>query len=127
MARLIGKETTICGIPVEVYSELLFHYHVESFDHEFGTERFGRWEVARVSQVQTEHSLPWSIEACLKERGQATLQNRRYKKYVRQLRRNIRRTVAALDPDCFWTDKELADAAADYSPDPPEPPEPDYD
>ena len=111
----------ICGIEVELVSEVDFTVVDDSFDHEFGTEHCSHNEVKEVLDLELDASPREWIEVELAERG-VTNRNRRWLKRCRQWERKIRREIGAKDPETFWPDDVLNEAADNW-----ESPEPDYD
>jgi hypothetical protein len=114
--------TIIRGVEIEVASECDPHWVDDSFSHEFGTEVCGHAEVETIYPVYIDCGLRECVLSELEYLGKATKRNRRFKKLVRHLERDIKRTVDKLDPDTFWTDKQIEAAVEGW-----EPPEPDYD
>ena len=107
----------IRGVELDVISDCEVRWVDDSFDHEFGTEVCGHAEVECVDSVELDGDLRWYALLELEDKGRPHCRRR----FIKWLRR-IRREVAALDPDSFWT-KDQLEAAVEHW----EPPEPDYD
>jgi hypothetical protein len=106
------------GVELDLMSELDIEWQDDSFSHEFGTEVCGHAQVERVSPVELDgNDLRERIIAELLDKGKAPRRRR-----LIRLQRRILRDIDGLNPDEFWGDKALNDAAEGW-----EPPEPDYD
>ena len=116
MSTLNGT-VTLHGLELDVFSECEVRWEDDSFDHEFGTEHCGHAEVDTIESVELDGDLRASAMCDLGLRNVAF--NRR--KFIKWLRR-IRRALAKLDPETFWTKRQLDAVVENW-----EPPEPDYD
>ena len=105
------------GVELELQSDCDVQWVDDSFDHEFGREQCGHAEVETIDTVELDGDLQEQMEDAFFWMYRP--HNRR--KWLKWKRR-IRRAVEALDPDTFWTQKQLYEAVEDW-----EPPEPDYD
>jgi hypothetical protein len=113
----------VCGVELDLRSEVDIVWEDDSFSHEFGTEHCGHAEVETVYDVEIDGDLHWYVEREAEAREWWFLKNWR----IKRLENKIRKAVEALDPDSFWTDKELDAAVEGWEPPEPEPPEPDED
>ena len=104
------------GIELDVMSDCKVGWVDESFSHEFGIEICGHAEVQNIDAVELDGDLRWYAMRELENMGRP----HRRGLFIKWLRR-VRRAVAALDPDTFWTKKHLERAEENY-----EAPEPDY-
>lgn len=116
MSTLSGTLITH-GIELDVFSECEIRWEDDSFDHEFGTEHCGHAEIDDIEPVQLDTDLRYECLRDLRYTGKP--HNRR--KFLKWTRR-IRRAISKLDPETFWTPKQLERVVEDW-----EPPEPDYD
>ena len=117
--QLFGT-TILHGVEIEVMSECDVRWEDDSFDHEFGTERCGHPEVETIDPVEMDLGSYTLRQIVLSQMADESHPHRR-RLFLKRCRR-IRRAVAALDPDKFWTEKQLDEVAHEW-----EPPKPDYD
>ena len=122
MSDYVTGDAVIAGVWLELRSEVDITRVDDSFDHEFGTHHDHHDEVEHTYPVEIVGDLRDYVLSELHYSRGVTLRNRRFWKRVRQMERAVERAVANLDPDSFWTDKQLDRACEDW-----EPPEPDYE
>lgn len=119
MDFLILKLTTsIAGVDdVEVRSEASVVYNDLSFDHEFGTERLGQYEVESIDPMEVDLSqLREAILITLAETKGLRNRNRKFKKQARRLMKRVLQYLDETDPNTFWLADIIEEAEANYEP-----------
>ena len=87
------------------------HYDDRSFDHAFGTQHEGSWEIEEIADVRIDGCPLALARHCL---GRLGLSRRRLRKASRRLARSFAAAVAAAGEDCFST-ADQADACRQAS------------
>jgi hypothetical protein len=113
----VHKSAVLAGVELDVCSAVEPVWVDDSFDHEFGTQRQSHVEPGTISPVEADGSVREAVERELEARGRRCRRNRGYKKHVRQLTRTVLKRLAALDPEEFWTSRDLERALDGAQPD----------
>jgi hypothetical protein len=88
------------GIELPLIGVAELEYEDDSFDHEFGTEHCGSWTVQNIGNIAVDDSVREIVTDMFHSVGR-TNHNRRLKKSVRRLERQIISYVNGLDYDAF--------------------------
>jgi hypothetical protein len=102
---------TLRGLELGVVSDCDCRWHDDSFDHAFGTEQCGHAEVEGIDRVELDGDLR---EYALRDLAATGRPHRR--RLFRKWLRRIRRALALLDPETFWTDEQKDRVAEDWEP-----------
>lgn len=95
----------IRGMEIPIVGEAEMVYEDDSFDHEFGTEHCGHWEIEDIIDIDIDgnlrRELVWNQHAI-----GYTNHNRRFKKNLRRLEKLVISALNDLDYEAF-TDREI--------------------
>ena len=95
----------IRGMEIPIVGEAELVYEDDSFDHEFGTEHCGHWEIEDVIDINVDGNLRRELVWNQHSIGY-TNHNRRFKKNLRRLEKLVISALNDLDYEAF-TDKEI--------------------
>ena len=111
-SQTITATARLAGLDFDVFSEFDKTWVDDSFSHEFGVEKCGHDEIETVYPVTLADPDDPRLFVTEELARHSPHRNRRYKKRVRQWLRKIDAELAALDPDSFYSRREL-DSALD--------------
>ena len=95
----------ILGVELDLMADAEIVYSDDSFDHAFGTEKCGHWEIESISDLRPDCDVRAYVIDCLRADGD-TRGNRRFKKLVRQRVRGIEKFIETCDPDDIFTESQ---------------------
>ena len=99
----IFGSAVILGVELDLMADAEIVYVDDSFDHAFGTEKAGHWDIELIECLRPDCDVQAYVVDCLRADGD-TRGNRRFKKLVRQRVRGIEKFIETCDPDDLFTE-----------------------
>lgn len=115
MTAEICGSATLCSLEFDLIGEFEYDYVDDSFDHEFGTERCGHFEVTNVLWAEFDGD---EIAVCYDDLKRQVVEGRslsrkRFRHALRQLVRQVRQALDNADPNTLFNEDRMTDVAAE--------------